>query len=47
MKETYICNGHYFHSYDEVVAYATSIDCRVTNTQTVSKNKYLITLSGL
>lgn len=46
-KETYICDGKFFDSYDDVVTYAASINCRVSNTQTVGKNKFLITLSGL
>lgn len=46
-KETYIVNGRYFHSYEEVVNYAASINCRVSNTQTIGKGKYLITLNGI
>lgn len=46
-KETYICNGRNFYSYDECVNYAASINCRVSNTQTVKKGVYLITLSGI
>lgn len=46
-KEKYICNGRYFKSYDEVIAYAASINCRVSNTETIRKNTYLITLNAL
>ena len=47
MKEKYICNGKTFASYENVVEYAASINCRVTNTTTIKKNTYLITLQGL
>lgn len=43
----YICNGKIFRSYDDVVTYAASINCRVSNTQTIKKGTYLITLAGL
>lgn len=47
VKEKYFCNGHTFLSYESVVIYAASINCRVSNTETIAKGKYLITLTSL
>lgn len=47
VKETYICNGRTFPSYEKAVEYAASINCRVSNTQTVKKFTYLLTLQTL
>ncbi len=46
-KEIYIANGKHFNSYEDVVNYAASINCRVANTQTIKRNVYLITLNAL
>lgn len=46
-KETYICNGKYFASFTEVEQYAASINCRVSNTETLKKGIYLISLQSV
>lgn len=47
MKEKYIVNGQTFKSYDEVITYCEQHNFRVTNTETIRKNVYLITVSSL
>lgn len=44
-KEKYIANGRFFHSFEEVEEYAKSIGMRITNTETVRKNTFLISLN--
>jgi hypothetical protein len=43
--ETYICDGRKFKTYDEVLVYCELNNFIVTNTQTIRKNTYLITIS--
>ncbi len=44
-KEKYIANGKIFYSYGEVIEYAKENNLRVSNTQTIKKHTYLITLN--
>jgi hypothetical protein len=43
-KETFICNGRHFKTYEEAEAYATGIGYRISNTERLRKNVVLITL---
>lgn len=43
--EKYIADGIIFHSYGEVETYAKLNGYRVTNTETLRKGVYLITLN--
>jgi hypothetical protein len=45
-KERYICNGRTFATFEEVEQYAASLGMRVTNTQTIRKGIYLITINS-
>lgn len=45
--EKYIVNGQTFKSYDEVVSYCEKNNFRVTNTETIRKNVFLITVNSL
>jgi hypothetical protein len=45
-KERYICNGRTFTSFEQVEEYAHSLGMRVTNTQTLRKGVYLITINS-
>jgi hypothetical protein len=45
-KERYIANGKIFASYEEVEQYAKEQGLRITNTETIRKNVYLITLNS-
>lgn len=47
MKQKFICNGQFFKSYDDVIAYCEKNNFRVTNTQAIRKNVYLITVSTI
>lgn len=47
MKETYLVNGRKFASYDEVIAYCQQNNFRVTNTQTIGKNTYVISITNV
>ena len=44
-KEKYIANWHFFSTYEGVEEYARENDLRITNTETIRKNTYLITLN--
>lgn len=44
-KEKYIANGKSFNSYEEVVSYAAWLELRITNTETIRKGVYLISLN--
>ena len=44
-KERYITNGTIFSSYEEVEEYASKLGMRITNTETIRKGVYLITLN--
>lgn len=46
-KETYICNGKRFSSYDEVIKYCKENSFRVTNTTTLNRNTYLIDITSI
>lgn len=45
--EKYIANGSTFQSYEEVEEYAKQLGLRITNTETIKKGVYLITLNKL
>lgn len=45
--EKYIVNGQTFKSYEEVVTYCEKNNFRVTNTETIRKNTYLISITSL
>jgi hypothetical protein len=45
--EKYIANGKYFTSYEDVENYAKANGYRITNTETIRKNVYLISLSSI
>lgn len=46
-KEKYIVNGIIFHSYNEVIKYCKLNNYRVTNTETVRENIYIIPITKL
>ena len=46
-KEKYIANGNIFHSYEDVIDYCKENGYRVTNTETVKKNTYVISITKL
>lgn len=46
-KEIYICNGRQFGSMDEVDNYCAAAGLRITNTETIRKNTYLITVTSV
>lgn len=43
--ETYIADGKRFKTYEEVCEYAEKLGLRITNTETIRKNTYLISLN--
>jgi len=45
--EKYIVNGQTFKTYDEVIAYCERNNFRVTNTETIRENVYLISVSSI
>ncbi len=45
--ETYIVNGRKFKTYDEVIAYCTENNFRVTNTETIKNSVFLITVTSI
>lgn len=45
--ETYIVDGRKFKSYDEVIEYCEKNNFRVTNTETIYKGIYLITVTTI
>lgn len=47
IKEKYIVNGEIFNSYKDVVDYCSKNGYRVTNTETVRKNTYVISITRL
>lgn len=47
MKETYICDGIRFKTYDEVLTYCEKNYFKIVNTQTLHKGVYLITVKGI
>lgn len=47
MKQKFICNGQSFKSYDDAIAYCEKNNFRVTNTQTIKKNTFLISITSL
>jgi hypothetical protein len=44
--ETYIVNGRKFRSYDNVIKYCEENNYRITNTETIKKGVYLITVTS-
>jgi hypothetical protein len=45
MTEKYICDGRIYESFDECENYAKFKGLRITNTETIRKNTFLITLN--
>lgn len=45
-KEKYIADGKFFASYEEVEQYAKEKGLRITNTETIKKNVFLISLNS-
>lgn len=43
--EKYIANGRHFSTYEEAETYAGTLGLRITNTETIRKGVYLLTLS--
>lgn len=46
-KEKYIVGGKIFHSYKDVIKYCKLNNYRVTNTETVKENTYIISVTKL
>jgi hypothetical protein len=46
-QEQFILNGRKFKSYDLAVEYAANRGWRITNTQTIGKGIYLLTVSSI
>ena len=46
-NEKYIVNGKVYESYEDVIEYCKENNYRVTNTETIKKNKFLITITNL
>jgi len=44
-QEKYIADGRFFKTFQEVEDYAKSIGMRITNTETIRKNTFLISLN--
>lgn len=46
-NEVYICNGKRFSSYEAVLGYCKENGYRVTNTNTIGRNKFLIAVASV
>ena len=46
-KEKFIVNGKIFNTYEEVVEYNKLFNFRVTNTETIKKGVYLISVTSI
>lgn len=46
-NEVYICNGKRFSSYEAVLGYCKENGYRVTNTNTIGRNKFLIAVASI
>jgi hypothetical protein len=47
VNEVYICNGKRFSSYEAVLDYCKENGYRVTNTNTIGRNKFLIAVASI